>query len=73
LPFVLGLELDGSSETFFLAFALGRRPTPPLFLLFLNHHHMIGVLLNDMLSYFKHPLQLSHDLLHAIHTEVHNK
>jgi hypothetical protein len=67
LPFVLGLELEGSLETFFLAFALGRRP------MLLNHHYMIGVLLHAILGCFKHPMQLSHDLLHAIHMKVHNE
>jgi hypothetical protein len=34
---------------------------------------MIGVLLNAILDCFKHPLQLSHDLLHDIHMKVYNE
>jgi hypothetical protein len=65
LAFCLRLRARWLIENIFLAFALGRRPTLPLFLLLLNHHHMIGVLLNAILDYFEHPIQLSHNLLHA--------
>jgi hypothetical protein len=41
----------------------------PLFLLLLNHHHMIGVF-NAIIDCFKHPMQLNHGLLHAIHMKV---
>jgi hypothetical protein len=45
----------------------------PLFLFLLNHHHMIVVLLNAIISCLKHPMQLSHDFLYAIHMKVHNE
>jgi hypothetical protein len=34
---------------------------------------MIGILLNAILSCFKHPMLLNHSLLHAIHMKVHNE
>jgi hypothetical protein len=34
---------------------------------------MTGVLFNAILSCFKHPMQLSHGLLHVIHMKVHNE
>jgi hypothetical protein len=44
-----------------------------LFLLLLNHHHMIGIFLNAILGCFKHSMQLNHGLLHVIHMKVHNE
>jgi hypothetical protein len=73
LAFCLRLRARGLIRNLFLVFALGRRPTLSLFLLLLNHRHMIGVLLNAILSCFQHPMQLSHDLLYAIHMKVHNE
>jgi hypothetical protein len=73
LAFCLRLRAGGLIRNLFLAFALGRRSMIPLFILLLNHHHMIGVLLNAILSYFEHPMQLSHSLLHAIRMKVHNE
>jgi hypothetical protein len=52
--FWLRLRARGLIGNIFLAFALGRRLMLPLFLLLLNHHHMIEVLLNAILSYFEH-------------------
>jgi hypothetical protein len=73
LVFYLRLRARGLIGNLFLAFALGRCPTLPIFLLLLNHHHMVGVLLNAILSYFEHSMQLSHGLLYAIHMKVHNE
>jgi hypothetical protein len=61
LVFYLRLRARGLIKNIFLAFTLGRCPMLPLFLLLLNHHHMIGVLVNAILGCFKHPMQLSHD------------
>jgi hypothetical protein len=38
-----------------------------------NHDHMIRILFNALLSCLKHPMQLSHSLLHAIHVKVPNE
>jgi hypothetical protein len=73
LAFCHRLRARGLIRNFFLAFALGRHPTLPLFLLLLNHHHMIGFFLNAVLACFKRPMQLNHGLLHAIHMNVHNE
>jgi hypothetical protein len=73
LAFCPRLRAQGIIRNLFLAFAIGRRPTLPLFLLLLNYHHMIEVFLNAILSFFGHPMQLSHDLLHVIHMKVHNE
>jgi hypothetical protein len=43
LAFCLRLRARGLIKNLFLAFGLERRPTLPLLLLLLNHHHMIGV------------------------------
>jgi hypothetical protein len=71
--FCFRLRARGLIKNPFLAFALKRHPTLPLFLLLLNHHHMIGVFLNAILVYFKHPMQLGHGLLYVIHMKVHNE
>jgi hypothetical protein len=73
LSFCLKLRARGLIENLLLSFALGRRPMFPVFLLLLNHHNMIGVLFNAILSYFNHPMKLSHGLLHAIHMKVYNE
>jgi hypothetical protein len=73
LAFCLRLRARGLIGNLFLDFALGRHPMIPLFLLLLNHHHIIGVLLNAILGCFEHPMQLSHGLLHYIHMKVHNE
>jgi hypothetical protein len=73
LTFCLRLRARGLIKNLFFAFALGRHSTLSLFLLLLNHHHMIGVLLNAIPVCFEHPMQLSHILLHVIHMKVHNE
>jgi hypothetical protein len=82
LAFCLRLRARGLIGILFLALTLGRHPTLPLFLLLkASHathsdsrlHHMIRIFLNAILSCFKHPMQLSHDLLHVIHWDVHNE
>jgi hypothetical protein len=73
LAFCLKLIARRLIENLFLAFALGRHLMLPPFLLLLNHHHMIGVLLNTILSCFEHHMQLNHSLLHAIHMKLHNE
>jgi hypothetical protein len=73
IAFCFRLRVRGLIRNIFLAIALGRRPRLPFFLLLLNHHHMIGVFLNIILDCFTHPMQLSHNFLHAIHMKVHNE
>jgi hypothetical protein len=73
LAFCLRLRARWLIRNLFLAFALGRCLALSLFLLLLNHHHMIGVLLNAILECFKHSMQLGHGLLHVIHMKVHNE
>jgi hypothetical protein len=73
LSFCLRLRAQGLIGNLFLAFVLGRRPTLPLFLLLLNHHHMIEGFLNAILGCFKHLMHLSHGLHHTIHMKVHNE
>jgi hypothetical protein len=73
LAICLRIRALGLIRNIFLPFALGRHPTLPLFLLLLNHHHMIGVFLNAILSYFKCVMSLSHDLLRVIHMKIHNE
>jgi hypothetical protein len=48
LAFCLRLRARGLIKNLSLAFALGRCPTLPLFLLLLNHHHMIGIPCNSV-------------------------
>jgi hypothetical protein len=46
------LRVQGLIENLFLAFVLRRRPTLPLFVLLLNHHHMIEVFLMLSSAFF---------------------
>jgi hypothetical protein len=71
--FCLRLRARGFIGNLFLAFATMRCPTLHLFLLLLNHLHMIENFLNAILGCFKHPMHLSHNFLHAIHIKVYNE
>jgi hypothetical protein len=72
LPFILGLELDGSLETFSMPFPLEASNTSYFSSPFESSSHDWSFL-NAIIGCFKHPMQHSHDLLHAIHMKVYNE